>query len=449
MRNRRPWLPALLALLLPLCAPKEQAKEPPKQSGGAPAPPSIPTEVNVDLNLGYGGNIVAEDQVKFDEFSWQTFVAINQPAPQARALADGDSVPRVWETWADANDFFGNTIPTQCGDSTRSGAKVLRMMSKNSHVPNTNDEFIEATGQPLIDQNRNFVLYEIRINPDEAKYLKAKKLNTLGGQHAYQQSGQQIDLPAGPTPEWGPHGAMEVKAAWRILKAGHPANAAYYTRVGTIYISGENTDTGAPLCIDNTTLGLVGLHVIHKTKKFVRWVWSTFEHNANTPNAQNQKSSFFDPNCGDCPVNVHPKPPYKWATTQPYAAAYGAHGTQVLAANQIYPHTDAVTVRWWATPWVQGTVWANYHLIGSQWSASADAGFVGVPNYLANTTMETYIQPVSSCVICHAQARDTVGQCSDFSFALHIVPKLGAQGQPAPKALIKKGDLCAQTELKR
>ncbi len=41
-----------------------------------------------------------------------------------------------------------------------------------------------------------------------------------------------------------------------------------------------------------------------------------------------------------------------------------------------------------------------------------------VPPILANSTIETYGQPGSSCVGCHETAKDTAGRDADFSFVL-------------------------------
>ena len=66
--------------------------------------------------------------------------------------------------------------------------------------------------------------------------------------------------------------------------------------------------------------------------------------------------------------------------------------------------------------------YANYRLVGSQWTLPNDGGgtsTVNVPFRLGNTTLETFIQLNASCINCHGFAnvvagKDTIG--TDFSF---------------------------------
>jgi hypothetical protein len=72
---------------------------------------------------------------------------------------------------------------------------------------------------------------------------------------------------------------------------------------------------------------------------------------------------------------------------------------------------------------LQGTVWANYRLVGSQWTVANDGsggkGTINVPSRLGNTTLESFIQVDASCISCHSFAeviynKDTIS--TDFSF---------------------------------
>ncbi|MGV2481200.1 UNVERIFIED_CONTAM: hypothetical protein IGO34_30855, partial [Salmonella enterica subsp. enterica serovar Weltevreden] len=64
-----------------------------------------------------------------------------------------------------------------------SGLKGLRMFAKLSHeLVNVPASIKQATGQPLIDKNLNFALYEIRLNQDEVDYILGDSLYTLEGQ---------------------------------------------------------------------------------------------------------------------------------------------------------------------------------------------------------------------------------------------------------------------------
>jgi len=419
----------------------------------------IPTDVTAKLSAGYGRAIDAKDQQPFDEFSWQTFLAVNCPAtingPQ-QTPAQYDNIPRIWENWVNAEDLL---IPNQgnpsCASATSgTSAKIMRRISKNPHIKSSmikkpGASILEAVGGPLIDRNEDFTLYEIHLNPDEVGYIKANNLQTLGGQFAFKQSGKTVSFPAGPTTQFGNEGAIEVKAAWRILdpsKGDKPER--FYTRLAMIYVDRADTQNGQPLCFQ-AIIGLVGLHIIHKTKNFNRWIWSTFEHIDNVPNGPGQPPySYNDPNClsGDCyPPNTAPpaqKNGFKWAATAPYAKAYspdGVHGTQVYRSVPIYAETEQVNQTWRSR--IAGSVWANYHLIGSQWSVPLDQPFpqpvISIPAVLGNTTLETYIQPTANCIGCHGFAQTAVGQKSDLSFVLGMVPLLKSKTS-ATKQSVKK-----------
>ena len=78
---------------------------------------------------------------------------------------------------------------------------------------------------------------------------------------------------------------------------------------------------------------------------------------------------------------------------------------------------------------LKGTVWANYMLVSTQWPTNAasktDPTGLPAPTYLANTTLETYIQgkiPQSSsnCIACHNNATTLHAPAtpSDFTYIL-------------------------------
>ena len=64
------------------------------------------------------------------------------------------------------------------------------------------------------------------------------------------------------------------------------------------------------------TLGLVGIHIGHKTAGSPQWVWSTFEQVDNVPDESKVSGTvaphynFFNAACKDCPVNQTPPQPW-------------------------------------------------------------------------------------------------------------------------------------------
>src|SRR5207302_4222192 len=71
-------------------------------------------------------------------------------------------------------------------------------------------------------------------------------------------------------------------------------------------------------CLERT-LGLVGIHIVHKTTSRPQWIWTSFEHKDNVPeqkevdahdadqanNKLHSSYNFYDPSCSAdiCPVN--------------------------------------------------------------------------------------------------------------------------------------------------
>jgi mono/diheme cytochrome c family protein len=245
-------------------------------------------------------------------------------------------------------------------------------------------------------------------------------------------------------------GAIEIKASWRILDTTKGDELSrYYHQQAQVTIGSQYTWSGNQLQF-TATVGLVGFHIIHKTRAFSREIWSTFEHIDNVPDdlleAHDPQHgySFYQPVCYSCPVNAKPGEVKgkmaMWNDTPPYAAAYGivgqnnefrdtgVFGSQIVRVFPIFVTTDSLNKIFQAK--LAGTVWANYKLVGTQWfKGSTDSpGGPQPPNAparLANTTLETYDQNTASCTTCHGFAYIAGGGTdstsgpmykSDFSF---------------------------------
>ncbi|MES2133116.1 MAG: hypothetical protein V4506_12290 [Bacteroidota bacterium] len=343
------------------------------------------------------------------------------------SFTDDPQSMRVWEYYTDPAVVFETNeqlLPFTGPVKQGSGRKGLRMFAKLSHeLLNVPASIKEATGQPIIDKNLNFALYEIRLNGDEVDYILQDSLYTLEGQQK-----RTVNFPAGSAK--GNVGAMEIKATWKIL-SGTDDTTKFYHRSAVIYVPANQSASGKPLYLTET-VGLVAMHIIHKTTKFPFWVWTTFEHIDNAPElaqvaqAGNQYS-FYNPACTSCTQNnpvTEPTGGYIWQTTKPYAKAYavdGKYGTQAVRSNPVYAPTEAVNQVWQKALRNMGSVFANYRLIGSQWSVVSEtfpADTIPAPDTLANTTLETYIQNSSCTMTCHKFAQDAAGKNADFSFIL-------------------------------
>ncbi len=288
----------------------------------------------------------AQAQTMFDCLSWRSFIALNWPV-----AVDGDKIlrgepdqnsrigelpdrPSVWESYKevyetfqprnphwtlDGQNFDDPQVPPKACGGDGGYRKVFRMNSKFRGVTQVLNETHQAFGNQfntLVDQNKQTLRYEVRLNRSEFDYLKANKLANTGN---YSASGPfdtsalparsryfDVKFPTGVhnSLEKDPQeGAIEIKGAWRVLCTPDPSKPGglncsapadvseqdylkylkqrYVTREGDYF---EETSKG-DICTPGYVFGLVGLHVAHKTFWAPQWVWSTFEHVDNVPPA--------------------------------------------------------------------------------------------------------------------------------------------------------------------
>lgn len=432
--------------------------------------PNIPFIVpNANL-IPNGGPILSD----FDYFSWQSFIAMNWPAkigPDGRPLRGvpdttktlSDPGPRVWETWKADYELFqnskdGTATPSDWNDYEVKNAPcgqaqshVLPLIAKgDSVIPGGVNQ---AMGGPLIPQQKvnnqlTYVRYEVRVNQTQynetknAQYYLRSKLPKFPARINFSSS--KIDPVSGN----GTYGAIEIKAAWRLMTPEEMNNQAirsrYYITQATIVDpkTGQCSQTTVPV-------GLVGFHIGHKTSPFAAWVWSTFEQVDNVPCTRAEQQG-GDMRCAAPPEGFS----FNNGTNSPDATANGYfplnaiqpfnpnkppfRPLQVIRFNDV--RDDIITmnnlVR--TLPGIQGTVWEFYKLVGNQWptqnvdpktgqpipivlndpTTDADAYPRGADSPfpqdgVANITMETYYQnqaePPSplfgtSCIHCHYQA---------------------------------------------
>jgi hypothetical protein len=433
-------------------------------SGGNTLCPTVPGNIGPDpmlaIDNGYRGIIGANPtspnndvETPFDNLSWQTFIAlnwaqsrVNQPA---KAGLDGTAGPRVWESWSRVAKVFGNS-PRQANCTIPAGYESFSIGSTGTGKPTAqNEEYIEAaTLKPAIDTLGNYTLYERRLNGVEIAYLKAPggasqptwNLTTVPGQQAMVNGNGTVNFPAFGA---APTGAMEIKAAWRILDpAKHAENQkTYYVVRAVIGVPADLVDRGtkaivAPICT-KVDLGLVAMHIIQKnvtTSKtpalLPEWFWTTFEHVDNAPLATNACDitnpgacgmlnktacptaatgafSYYDPSLAAAQTNFPPNggKAFKWNGSPPYGKAYlqtvpgsaRKAGSQITRCWQIYQITQKLNAQWQGQLKAIGSVFANYMLVGTQWGAaieprSSPGPENAAPNYLSNTVLETYLQ---------------------------------------------------------
>lgn len=382
---------------------------------------------------------LANLQHGFDYYSWLTFLALNAPAGGGvigKGSAPGGDAPAQWESWKELSDVMKaggakpspwdapRMIPAACRAlGAARGTRVLSMVGKTPDV-------LSATVQPfdtgpLIDQTGRYVRYEILMNRPMFEYIAQNDLYSKTGQAAFTAT---VDFPSGTVTQdtTGTVGTIMVKAAWMLLGNSDDARD-FHTTDAFVYTAPQANPPIEESCT-RATLGLVGLHIAHKTGGSPQWIWSTFEHAANVPQRPDVDAgklaahyNFYRANCSGCAVNEPPPRPWN-PNVQPFPNGFTS---QIVRETPITAETAALTQSF--VKLLDGTVWQNYLLVSTQWptdpQSQTDPNGVPAPEFLANTTLETYVQgevpqASSSCMNCHGNAAATSGRTSDFTFIL-------------------------------
>ncbi|WP_437308156.1 hypothetical protein [Sorangium sp. So ce388] len=422
----------------------------------SPAPIVLSPNFPGDVTVTNGAGGLPAIQADFDVFSWNSFIAANWPPgpdgggdPKQTIGAGpiGDN-PTVWEGWISTADVFldgGKTpswgakpeVPAACQGVFKDGMRILRQVGKTPGVlTDTNQPF--KTG-PLIDQSGNFVRYDIVINRPMFDYIVTNGLYSKKGQKAFKDT---VKFPCGA--EGGAVGAVMIKAAWKVLADPTTERARFHSADVLLYTPPSTTRKIEEKC-EAGTVGLVGLHIAHKTNDAAQWVWSTFEHVDNAPRAAEAKKppravyNFFNPACGaDCP-------PDNTAAPRPWNPnVKNPNHTQVVRVDTLLESEGFIpasakarndAARALLVGAGASSVWQYYELESTQWPTDTNVGKceakpanpsgTPAPTFLANTTMETYIQGTtpgvsSSCIGCHGNAAMTNGAASDFTYVLQV-----------------------------
>lgn len=393
--------------------------------------------------VAFGEGITGPETARpfFDYFSWQSFVALNwqaaagsdekpvrgEPDKSASINSDGK---RVWESYKADWELFrpDGSAPTAwssyelnnptstnpCGNSTDS--KMLVMVTKMDSIV---DGINQARSGPLVDQNRNYVRYEIHVNKPYYDKVIEKKWYLFA---------QQSKDPK--KPNVFPDGVIEIKAAWKELVAGKDDPSRFYTVNALIVEPGPNRSCRP------AQMGLIGFHIANKVAGFREWVWSTFEQVDNVPEGSPVSGQRYSLNNGTT-MPATPKGfdrmPGKLPDNQTLPLIEDIQRnpvqvtriTPVSPASQAAPTTEQINAQWQQA--LSGTVWRFYKLVITQWPTVMNGENFDVegsypegsdkpfPNAnVANTTMETYLQK-SSCIRCHYTASQ-----DDFSFLLEL-----------------------------
>lgn len=428
---------------------------------------STPVELKTNLPTYFPAT---GSQVAANCLAWQEFIYLNWAADPKQPGVPDSSVPAsdfglpndtshtVWESYHEASTVFSGTSDwTQA----RAAVKTLSRLSKLGDADTRLHEIGQAGDNKWItDKRGGLAYYEVRMNQDEYEFItknvfNGSDLTTYAGQLAcVNEKGMDgrggLVLPAGnanghkdvdcrgKTTTYGQgEGAIEIKAAWVALPADGSLNYRY--KIAKAELAQPDGKTVS------ATVGLVGLHIIHKMPGANQFVWATFEQIDNNPDDNqgnpkppvlppnpNQKPlkspdgryTFYNDQCDPskdiyykCQPNLlpgDPCPPNE--ATQPGCFPYSAP-TQITRVTPVNSEADSVTgYAWSLLP--ADSVFNYYRLIDVQWpnapspippgsSAPLSAGDIrpaDATRIAANSTLETYQQTKNSCMDCHKYA---------------------------------------------
>jgi hypothetical protein len=429
----------------------------------------------------------------FGQFAWQTFVALNWPAdcsghPKNNVeIGQDPSAPRVWEFYTTPEQIFlpngqapslvQPVVPPPCQTKeTQTQAFDLRLTEVEGEIENANQisgensfktAIVEEGSDPLIDQDGNYVLNEIRMNPTEVqqivdnKWYSADNLQNFNNNINSPQDGNAnpFTLVCSNKSSDGTYekrfpcldnqdvGAIEIKSAWRVLQNPIPPEikSKYYTTNRTFLVEPAKSADGQQKEI-TVPVALIGFHIAQKTSR-QGWTWATFEHLDNAPDegtkSRNKSYLLYNANCeGQCEEN-HPyaEEPYLWRDEFPHAVTKDGEAlkpqtpSQITRLIPITPTAQSLNSEWQRElrKINRDSIWQNYQLIGTQWLGIAYNPYneslrdvqPNPPRKLANVTLEPYVQkqPIgSSCIACHTKAylpKANENTYADFSFLLN------------------------------
>jgi hypothetical protein len=308
---------------------------------------------------------IPESQRLFDRFAWQTFTALNwagkkDGTPDTNVTLEEDAKegfirPRTWEMWAETNMLFKANgadpalwnigSPPQWGAGVPLDAKdEVVWMTAKIHNRNARDhtsladENIQAFTAPLVDQNGNWVRYQVRVNRTEYNFVRTNRLYNLEGQSDFLRNNAVIEFPKNGETVDGEkmtHGSTEIKVSWKQLGQfepppdfmDHKTDDAYLKTLGLvtrfapdqngqkvldhydvqddaafaahitwfddrgrflwryvriIHNGGIKDANGIPVPDPvPVPLGVVGMHIAVRTVSSPQWIWTTFEQADN------------------------------------------------------------------------------------------------------------------------------------------------------------------------
>jgi hypothetical protein len=332
-----------------------------------------------------------ESQSGVDVFSWNEFIAFNWPATQTCMPDTTKSIlnvkllnqgPVVWQTQMSSDDVFvasgqspapwcnGKSLaalfakqPIELLHTAQTAAPPQSLAHLASVISPPTD--VTAVGGVVTDQSGRWLRYQRLTNQTEYNAIVGNKWYQL----SVLNSLKTLTLPTG---------SIEFKSAWKILNGMEIKSGRYYTTQATVFNTPDGAKSPGP---NPVTLGLVGLHIIHKTPTQGGFFWSTFE--------QVDNDKVF--------INPHKGGPFNTQTAQTPYTELNPNATPVNAPVQIKRNNKIAAdpaLNAYYQKLLAGSVFAHYRLVSTQWQFGGAPQ--GAPPNVANIVIETYVQDAAA-----------------------------------------------------
>lgn len=401
-------------------------------------------------------------------FAWNEFLALNWKSsyysngkrdyPDTAWSYQSDNSPYpdlvVWETYAHRTEFRpASNVMQQFNNPPHYsfGTPLYPRTPQDSfNLFNNLDENNEIGSCDVYAHTDTFgkryqVLYQAKVNSHEYNYV----LNNFGTQAklsaAISNTGKLIKTPSAyyaskapcdaapstnvlclPCGDADSVGSMEVKTAWRQLTTRDDPSRFFTRKVITYEKSGDS------IYYVNKTYGLIGLHIIHKTRNYPAFVFATFEQ----MDVQNDSMGYVLLNKG-----VETGPLYgNYPRLHPITAIADSSTNYVHGLlkqknpNSIWQYYRLTGVQ--GTPTNDTTSFnfflANYVIESDSTLGSFRGNGIGTPhNGAPNTLYKGQNVSMGGCQGCHGVAQGAGG---DFSF-LALTPSVSSPdiGLSTPK----------------
>jgi hypothetical protein len=266
------------------------------------------------------------------------------------------------------------------------------------------------------------------------------------------------NLPTAPVTLTFQDGSIDLKSAWiDMTNIQNPQR--YYTR--TAWVLNPFT-TPSPTCTQ-TTVGLVGFHIVSKTPSRPQWIWSTFEQIDNVPGGASPGPFAYNNGNGSPMPASNPDP---WPPTSATPVVFNVERN---INHPIHPSTANTNAQYQTALRAVGGPWQFYQLVMTQWPFQFNPPMrippsqPGTPDRtvppiaetsaFTNVTLETFDQgnAATGCMACHTVTQ----QATDFLWSLEInawpstispasTPMLALR--PSPQAVLEAQRLSPELE---